>query len=169
MAGDKGVLGLDGVAQRKAGVKVDTFSRVVGEQLRAHAEYTAPRSGEEDDDSEEVLLADRVGSVTPDGGASREKARASKAGVESPPPGPPPAAPAENRRSAQVEQMKAAAPSTAAPADEATEVAQERRGSFLVRSSLSRQVALDLSDLARTTYADPNEVEAMFPKAKPAD
>jgi hypothetical protein len=169
--GANGVLGLDGVAQRKAGVKVDAFSRVVGEQLRAHAESsrTARREGEDDDD-DRLLLADGARSVTPDGGG------ASVTGVKSPPPGPPPAAdaPKGSGRTAQAAKkvlLGVHVMAAAAAADDeaaAKPVEQERRGSFLVRSSLSRQVASDLSDLARTTFADPNEVAAMFPPAKAA-
>ena len=156
--GERGVLALHGLAQRRDGVRVDTFCRVVADQLRAHA-ASVPRTGtpqsvergsvsrdEEPQQPVSTTLAPLQDEVE---GASTGVAtsNASKG--------------TDGETTGQDEDEEKPTHNTHAPA-------RARKGSASVRLVLSAQVATDLTEQVRNVSVDKSEVSSLFPLAKHA-
>lgn len=144
--GQKGVLALDGLAQRRGGAQVDTFCRVVAQQLRAHASKAA---GTPPNEEQGHLSPDqeshRPASPVVDGGKATSDA----------------AEPNELHGTDGEADGKDGDEEKPAQAS-----ARVRKGSSSVRSMLSAQIAIDLAELVRHASADASEVSSLFPPAK---
>jgi len=156
--GEKGVLALHGLAQRRDGVREDTFCRVVAEQLRAHAK-AVPRTGtpqgvergsvSQDKEPRRPVPTTLVPSQDEVEGASTgvEASTASKG--------------TDGETTGQEVDEETTTHNTHAPA-------RVRKGSASVRLVLSAQIATDLTELVQNVSADKSEVSSLFPLAKHA-
>ena len=146
--GQKGVLALDGLAQRRGGAQADTFCRVVAQQLRAHASQaagTAPNEGQGDLSPDQVthrpvspMVVIYPGKTTSD---ATELTGLHGADGE-----------ADGKDGDEEKPTEASA--------------RVRKGSSSVRSMLSAQITIDLAELVRHASADASEVSSLFPPAK---
>lgn len=160
--GDRGVLALDGVAQRRAGVKVDTFCRVVAEQLQLHA-----HASKEGADTVHVQPTGGDDDGAPD--SEREEQRpATLVGQGDDVPEPQPGGGSAAAEGATVTPREVDNAIIGEGGEGKAPTARKRKGSWSVRTALGAQVAADLVGIASSTYADPGEVAALFPPAKPA-
>lgn len=150
--GPKGVLGLDGLGQRRGGGQADTFCLVVAEQLRAHA-GRGPQPDAQLSVGPGDLPLDEEGErrVTPIAKLVAQDA------VET--------AISDDTRPVASKGMDATGGKDNANEDN-LKLHSSRKGSHGVRTVLSAQIATDLTELVRTTFADTSEVSALFPSAK---
>lgn len=158
--GEKGVLALDSLAQRRGGVQVDTFCRVVAEQLRAHAD-NAPRTGTSQSVGGSAPLDQETHrSVSPTSASSQEAVKGATTEATD----------GEARGQDNDEEKPSAREDFDLKSKSLHEEpsARVRKGSASVRLVLSAQIVTDLTELVQNVTTDKSEVSSLFPLAKHA-